>query len=128
MKLWEILKEENIGKVYREISHNNIWEVVNEGDYFYLKNDLGTDITSFYNSYGIVTLEFEEYEKDIKWNEIPIDTKILVKKDIKDEWHKRHFKNYSSGVVYCWEDGKTSFTTDKYEYWNIYKFYKEGDK
>ena len=51
-----------------------------------------------------------------------------IKSDIKDEWHKRHFKNHSSGVVYCWEDGKTSFTTDKYEYWNIYKFYKEGDK
>lgn len=45
------------------------------------------------------------------WDEVPVDTKILVRdKDI-DPWEKRHFAKFENGDVYAWVDGKTSFTT-----------------
>lgn len=52
-----------------------------------------------------------EYEESpIDWNKIPVDTPILVKDIENDEWRHRHFAKFEDGVVYAWDDGKTSWS------------------
>ena len=51
-------------------------------------------------------------EIPVDWSKVLIDTKVLVKNNTYDKWRKRHFAKYEDGRVYCWHDGKTSFTSD----------------
>lgn len=74
--------------------------------------------------------EYVEYETD--WNKVPVDTPILVKlsKDDADIF-KRHFCKYENNKVFCWNDGRTSFSVaDKscYTYWNYTELANEEDK
>ena len=53
----------------------------------------------------------EEYtEPPIDWSKVPVDTPILVKDSHDDEWLHRHFAKFEDGVVYAWDDGKTSWS------------------
>ena len=45
----------------------------------------------------------------VDWSKVPVDTPILVSNDNK-EWIKRYFARYEDGNVYCWLNGKTSWT------------------
>lgn len=45
------------------------------------------------------------------WNEVPVDTKILVRDLNTDPWERRHFAKFENGAVYAWYGGQTSFTT-----------------
>ena len=71
---------------------------------------------------------YEEPEKlGINWNEIPVDTPILVRQSRGDDWTKRHFAKYERGTVYAWCDGQTSWTTYNRDMinWNYAKLVKE---
>lgn len=59
------------------------------------------------------------------WNDVAIDTPILVR-DYKDqEWIREHFAEYTDGKIYAWADGKTSYTADGYVLdWNYAKLAK----
>lgn len=59
----------------------------------------------------------EYIESTVDWAKVPVDTPILVKGLINDTWAKRHFAKYEGGRVCVWEDGKTSYTTDKTTLW-----------
>ena len=52
--------------------------------------------------------ECEESETD--WNQIEVDTPILVRQGKNGEWLERHFAKYENGDVYAWVDGQTSWT------------------
>lgn len=53
----------------------------------------------------------EEYkEPQIDWSKVPVDTPILVRDSQDDEWLRRHFAKFEDGVVYAWDDGKTSWS------------------
>ncbi len=54
--------------------------------------------------------ESEYEEPSIDWSKIPVDTPILVKNNHDDEWLHRHFAKFEDGVVYAWDDGKTSWS------------------
>ena len=54
--------------------------------------------------------ELEYEEPSIDWSKIPVDTPILVKNNHDDEWLRRHFAKFEDGVVYAWDDGKTSWS------------------
>ena len=72
--------------------------------------------------------EYEEPEKlGINWNEIPVDTPILVRQSRGDDWTKRHFAKYERGTVYAWCDGQTSWTTYNRDMinWHYAKLVKE---
>lgn len=56
-------------------------------------------------------------DEEIDWTKVPVDTLILVKDSIGNIWKKRYFARYECGGVYAWEDGKTSYTTDKTTLW-----------
>lgn len=45
----------------------------------------------------------------IDWSKVAVDTPVLVSNDNK-EWIKRYFARYEGGNVYCWLNGKTSWT------------------
>lgn len=55
--------------------------------------------------------ESEYEEPPIDWSKVPVDTPILVRDHENNEWLHRHFAKFEDGVVYAWEDGKTSWSS-----------------
>ena len=45
------------------------------------------------------------------WEDVEIDTPILVRHKGESEWVRRHFAYYSQGKIYAFNDGLTSFTS-----------------
>ena len=128
MKFWEILKEENVGKKYKDNLKNKIWEIKKYKTFINLVDEFNTDITRTSDSWDLIILDFEEV---VDWSKVPVDTKILVANfaNIDDgviKWDKRHFAKYENGEVYAWMDGRTSFTTKRNMSWEYAKLYKEG--
>ena len=135
MKAWEICKEENVGKKYVD-SNCNEWKVYKirliNGDYYDLQDCYDHDLSKQYYLSSILELDFEEV---IDWSKVPVDTKILVADYDSEgeaiEWKKRHFAKYENGIVYAWDDGKTSFTAKldgSCMNWDCAKLYKEGEE
>ena len=52
--------------------------------------------------------EYEEPETD--WSKVEVDTPILVRTVEGADWVKRNFAKYEGGMVYVWNNGKTSWT------------------
>ena len=56
----------------------------------------------------------EEYkepeEPETDWNKVKVDTPILVRTVEGADWVKRNFAKYEGGMVYVWNNGKTSWT------------------
>lgn len=131
MKLRDVMKIENLGKKYR-CGGNEIWVLKNFfGDDstcgLDLKDDkFGDSITENYFLGKILELDFEEVV-EIDWKNIPIDTPLLVKNDLRKAWRKRHFAKYEDGKVYAFSHGTTSFSGDKdcVTSWEIVKLFKE---
>lgn len=66
----------------------------------------------------LITQHFmsEEYRSpEVDWTEVEADTPILVSDTETDGWIKRHFAKYEDGMVYAWDEGKTSFTAQMHE-------------
>lgn len=53
----------------------------------------------------------EEYEDEVDWSRMPVDTLILVSNN-NVNWHSRYFAEYKDGAVYAWNDGFTSFASE----------------
>lgn len=45
------------------------------------------------------------------WENVEIDTPILVRHKGESEWVRRHFAYYSQGKIYAFNNGLTSFTS-----------------
>ena len=53
----------------------------------------------------------EEYEEpEVDWSNVEVDTPILVRTVEGADWVKRSFAKYEGGMVYVWNNGKTSWT------------------
>ena len=75
-----------------------------------------------------IVMEYEPGQK-VDWENVPVDTKILVKNRKDDTWIKRYFAKYKNGKVYAWTNGATSFSANNKYYvtdWRYAKLYKEG--
>ena len=56
---------------------------------------------------------FEEYkEPEVDWNNVAVDTPILVRDDENKAWIREHFAKYEDGAVFAWVDGNTSWTAN----------------
>ena len=53
----------------------------------------------------------EYKEPPIDWSKVPVDTPILVRDSQDEEWHRRHFAKFEDGIVYAWDDGRTSWSS-----------------
>ena len=129
MKIWEIMKEENIGKVYKD-NHGEKWSVYSEtfGNTCYgLEDSFGEDISEQYYMSTILELDFEEV---VDWSKVPVDTKILVS-NFGTKQYKAYFAKYEDGKIYAWDSGRTSFTAgfeNNMACWDYVKLYKEGEE
>ena len=58
--------------------------------------------------------EYEEPEEpeepEVDWSKVEVDTPILVRTVEGADWVKRNFAKYEGGMVYVWNNGKTSWT------------------
>lgn len=70
-----------------------------------------------------------EYEPKVDWSKVEVDTKVLVRDSKENNWKHRYFSKYEDGIIYAWNDGRTSFTSDYSEMteWKYAKLYK-GDE
>jgi len=68
----------------------------------------------------------EEYSP---WNDVEIDTKVLVKNDDEYTWKRRYFAKYENDKVYTFADGSTSWSNEVsyYSSWNYAKLAEEDD-
>lgn len=131
MKAWEICKKENVGKFYIDDVEKRKWKVGQVEDlniYDLFDGDYYDTINSF--NLHISELAEMNFEEDIDWSKVPVDTKIIISNDNKD-WNRRHFAKYENGRVYAWIWGKTSFTANSNEDvadWEYAKLYNEGEE
>lgn len=49
-------------------------------------------------------------EPEVDWSKVEVDTPILVRTVEGADWVKRNFAKYEGGMVYVWNNGKTSWT------------------
>ena len=81
--------------------------------------------TGLYKARGANTLVFDKKgiknilkpykeESEVDWSQVAVDTPILVKTEERARWHKRYFSKYDvvNNVVYAWNDGCTSWTSN----------------
>lgn len=52
----------------------------------------------------------EYVEPPVDWSKVPVDTPILVKDSGDTRFSRRYFAKFENGVVYAWDDGKTSWS------------------
>ncbi len=64
------------------------------------------------------------------WNDVKVDTKILVKSFESGEWKNRYFAKYEDGKVYAHDFGNTSWSNDirRYLSWEYAKLYDKKDE
>ena len=95
------------------------------GNLKYFNDDLSSSlspkikITKIYDlsEYESMSLEFSTENRDLLWNvedevdwdEVEVDTKVLVRDKPDGEWVKRYFAKYEDGKVYVFKDGRTSW-------------------
>ena len=93
------------------------------------KNGLNEKCSVLEDTYPEKALEIVmEYKPKIDWENVPVDTKILVKNREDDTWERRHFAKFENGKVYAWDNGATSFSVYSEQYvaiWKYAKLYKE---
>ena len=117
-------------------------EYKTESGHFYKINEFGVlefsgNRTGWHSSdlpYNyLLKMHFEEQEEVVDWSKVDVDTKILVSEFECSILHNRHFAKFENGKVYCFRDGKTSFTTEgidlfnSFTEWNYAKLYKEEE-
>lgn len=127
MKVWEICKKENVGKIYIDDIEEGRWEVgqVGNQDVYDLYDGYGCIIS--YHSIPISQLAEMNFEEIIDWSKVPVDTKILVRNYKENKWKKRYFAKYENGTVYAWYNGGTSYSQSDTIDWDCAKLYK-GEK
>ena len=71
--------------------------------------------------------EYKEPELKVDWNKVPIDTPILVKTGINDEWTERLFAGYIAGKVCVFDGYDTSENFIGISPWKYAKLAEEND-
>ena len=67
----------------------------------------------------------EEYkepeEPEVDWNNVEVDTPILIRDYEGQEWARRYFAKYENETIYAWDSGRTSWTGDGATEWKYAK-------
>ena len=69
--------------------------------------------------------DYEEPETD--WSKVEVDTPILVRDIEYNRWIKRYFAKYENGLIYAWNGGATSWSTDAITDWAYAKLAEMED-
>lgn len=103
MDIKEVLKKENVGKKYKV--KGNEYTLSLFGEKLQLIDNYDRTIEFIMYLEDIVNGDFEE---TIDWENIPLDTPIMVRDCDSESWVMRYFAFYKFGKVYCWLDCHTS--------------------
>ena len=63
----------------------------------------------------------EPKEPEVDWNNVEVDTPILVRDYEGQEWANRYFAKYENETIYAWDSGRTSWTGDGVTEWKYAK-------
>ena len=113
------------------------------GNLKYFNDDLSSSlsskikITKIYDlsEYASMSLEFSTENRDLLWNvedevdwdEVEVDTKVLVRNKSDDNWLKRYFAKYEDGKVYVFNDGRTSWNNEGITHWQETKLWEDNN-
>ena len=94
-------------------------------------------ITKIYDlsEYASMSLEFSTENRDllwsiedeVDWDEVEVDTKVLVRNKPDGEWVKRYFAKYEDDKVYVFKDGRTSWNSVGIEHWQETKLWEDNN-
>ena len=94
-------------------------------------------ITKVYDlsEYASISLEFStenrvllwNVEDEVDWDEVEVDTKVLVRDRPYNEWLKRYFAKYENGKVYVFDDGRTSWNCRGITHWEETKLWEDNN-
>ena len=68
----------------------------------------------------------ESEEPKVDWNEVKIDTPIMVRDSENGDWFKRYFAEYKNGKIYTWDNGHTSWETSRMIEWKYAKLVEDA--
>ena len=68
----------------------------------------------------------EDKEAETDWNEVKIDTPIMVRDSENGDWLKRYFAEYKNGKIYTWDNGHTSWETSRMIEWKYAKLVEDA--
>lgn len=75
-----------------------------------------------WNETGIYAWRYAKLaEPEIDWNNVEVDTPILVRYSEKGMWIRRKFAKFEDGVVYAWHGGETGHSKSYMTPWNYAK-------
>ena len=63
----------------------------------------------------------EPEEPEVDWNNVKVDTPILVRDYEGQEWARKYFAKYENKTIYAWDSGRTSWTGDGVTEWKYAK-------
>ena len=124
LKFWELKLD---GTKYKD-NNGYVWVYNDISKRFTFTNKDFSTLMAFYNHEQLIQdITFEEF---VGWSKVPIDTKILVGCiGYVVDTYKRHFAGIDedTGKILAWNDGQTSFTTNKATVWDFAELYKEEE-
>lgn len=101
----------------------------NETETIYTWKSGGTSWTTYEMDKWQYAKLIEYEEPAIDWNNVEVDTPILVRVNEDVEWLKRYFAKYENGAVYAWDFGRTSWNENIMIKWDYAKLAEsEKDK
>lgn len=56
----------------------------------------------------------EYVEPPVDWSKVAVDTPILVNTSNGHKWIKRYFAKYENGSVFAWNNGATSWSSERH--------------
>ena len=109
MRINEILRKENLGKVYQIAGYTQKGEylVKEYNGHVYLESR--ENFKKIEENFFLDDISGMRFKEVIDWTKVPVDTLVEVSDDGKG-FIKRYFAKYESGVIFAWGDGRSSKT------------------
>lgn len=106
-ELVDVIK--NDGRLCEFMKKHGVFRVLGRGN--------ESDCASlFCSSCGTILQLWLDEECEVDWDNVPVDTLVLVRNSKNENWTLRHFKRIrdtpSTHRFETWDDGRTSKTTD----------------
>ena len=76
----------------------------------YCSDDMTCDVCRMIQAIWLMEEYKEPEEPEVDWSKVEVDTPILVGFKEDKDWDRRHFAKYENGLVYAWNNGRTSWT------------------
>lgn len=76
------------------------------------------------NIYVALWLMEEHKEPEVDWENVPVDTPILVRHSNEVQWDKRYFAKFENRRIHAFKNGYTSFIEKRTTIWKYAKLWE----